>query len=109
VVVTLPQLPEANDVIGNAILDAGARSVNAVPYVPPVSPGSVSSLSSDGPHAAIRNRYPLEVMKTQIMVDSPLVGRHQLRNLALAVAAAEELNNQEILHDYAADHRARHS
>lgn len=96
VVVTLPQLPEANDVIGNAILDAGARSVNAVPYVPPVSPGSVSSLSSDGPHAAIRNRYPLEIMKTQIMVDSPLVGRHQLRNLALAVAAAEELNNQEI-------------
>src|SRR6266481_5618157 len=40
VVVTLPQLPEANDVIGNAIFDAGARAVNAVPYVPPVSPGS---------------------------------------------------------------------
>src|SRR5271165_7178066 len=40
VVVTLPQLPEANDVIGSAILDAGARAVNAVPYVPPVSPGS---------------------------------------------------------------------
>src|ERR1039457_5058080 len=40
VVVTLPQSPEANDVIGNAILDAGARAVNAVPYVPPVSPGS---------------------------------------------------------------------
>jgi dihydrofolate synthase/folylpolyglutamate synthase len=27
-------------------------------------------------------------------VDSPLVGRHQLRNLALAIAAAEELHNQ---------------
>lgn len=36
VVVTLPQLPEANDVIGNAILDAGARAVSAVPYVPPL-------------------------------------------------------------------------
>jgi dihydrofolate synthase / folylpolyglutamate synthase len=98
VVVTLPQLPEANDVIGNAILDADARAVNAVPYVPPVSPGSVSSLSSDvdgdGGKATIRNRYPLEVMGTQIMVDSPLVGRHQLRNLALAIAAAEELHNQ---------------
>src|ERR1700727_609857 len=35
VVITLPQLAEANDVIGNAILDAGARGVNAVPYVPP--------------------------------------------------------------------------
>jgi dihydrofolate synthase/folylpolyglutamate synthase len=34
-------------------------------------------------------------MGTQIMVDSPLVGRHQLRNLALAIAAAEELHNQQ--------------
>jgi dihydrofolate synthase/folylpolyglutamate synthase len=32
----------------------------------------------------------------EIAVDSPLVGRHQLRNLALAIAAAEELHNQEI-------------
>ena len=88
IVVTLPQLPEANDVIGNAILDAGARAVNAVPYVPPVSPGSASCLSGAW------NRYPLEVMGARIMVESPLVGRHQLRNLALAIAAAEELHNQ---------------
>src|SRR5438067_3503311 len=40
IVVTLPQTPEANDVIGNAILDAGAEAVSAVPYVPPVSPAS---------------------------------------------------------------------
>jgi dihydrofolate synthase / folylpolyglutamate synthase len=97
IVVTLPQLPEANDVIGNAILDAGAQAVNAVPYVPPVSPGSASNLSSnlnaDG-KAAIRNRYPLEVLGREIMVESPLVGRHQLRNLALAIAAAVELHNQ---------------
>ncbi len=97
VVVTLPQLPEANDVIGNAILDADARAVNAVPYVPPVSPGSASSLRSDGPQSAIHNRYPLEVMGAQILVDSPLVGRHQLRNLALAIAAVEELHNQGIV------------
>ena len=90
VVVALPQLPEANDVIGNAILDAGARAVNAVPYVPPVSPGS-------GPWAVTggqRQRYPLNVMDEQILVESPLVGRHQLRNLALAIAAAVELNHQ---------------
>jgi dihydrofolate synthase/folylpolyglutamate synthase len=96
-VVTLPQLPEANDVIGNAILDTGARAVNAVPYVPPVSPGSANYLV---PGAAgspqIRNRYLLEVMGKEIMVDSPLVGRHQLRNLALAIAAAEELHHQGI-------------
>jgi dihydrofolate synthase/folylpolyglutamate synthase len=104
IVVTLPQLPEANDVIGNTILDVGARAVNAVPYVPPVSPGSASCLSAewttaewvvDGGHkAGIRNRYPLDVMGTRILVESPLVGRHQLRNLALAIAAAEELHNQ---------------
>jgi dihydrofolate synthase/folylpolyglutamate synthase len=96
VVVTLPQSPEANDVIGNAILDAGARAVNAVPYVPPVSPGSASCLSSNDNDqtAGIRNRYPLDLMGKRISVDSPLVGRHQLRNLALAIAAAEELHDQ---------------
>src|SRR5256886_6126694 len=40
IVVTLPQSPAANDVIGNAILDQNAIAVNAVPYVPPVSPAS---------------------------------------------------------------------
>src|ERR1035438_7682972 len=90
IVVTLPQLPEANDVIGNAILDAGAHAVNAVPYVPPVSPGS-----GQWPAASDRRqRYPLDVMGEQIMVESPLVGRHQLRNLALAIAAAAELHHQ---------------
>jgi dihydrofolate synthase/folylpolyglutamate synthase len=33
-------------------------------------------------------------MGQQIMVESPLLGRHQLRNIALAIAAAEELHNQ---------------
>jgi dihydrofolate synthase / folylpolyglutamate synthase len=94
VVVTLPQLAEANDVIGNAILEAGARGVNAVPYVPPVSPRSANCLDTDEKNAGVRNRYPLEVMGEQIMVDSPLVGRHQLRNIALAIAAATELQKQ---------------
>jgi dihydrofolate synthase/folylpolyglutamate synthase len=35
-------------------------------------------------------------MGAQIMVDSPLVGRHQLRNLALAIAAATDLHDQGI-------------
>lgn len=96
VVVTLPQMPEANDVIGNSILDLGARAVNAVPFVPPISPGSARTLSDDGETIAVRNRYPLDVMGSQIQVDSPLSGRHQLRNVALAIAAAEELHNQGI-------------
>ena len=95
IVVTLPQLPEANDVIGNAILNAGARAVNAVPYVPPVSPGSDTYISGQWSVANGQwQRYPLEMMGTRILVESPLVGRHQLRNLALAIAAAAELHDQ---------------
>jgi dihydrofolate synthase / folylpolyglutamate synthase len=96
VVVTLPQLPEANDVIGNAILDAGARTVNAVPYVPPVSPGNREYLvNTDDPTASgPRQRYSLDILGEKVLVDSPLAGRHQLRNLALAVAAAMELRDQ---------------
>jgi dihydrofolate synthase/folylpolyglutamate synthase len=101
VVVTLPQQPQANDVIGNTILDLGAQAVSAVPYVPPVSPGSgrywavaerENGQSISRP--AYVSRYPLEVMGKQIQVETPLIGRHQLRNVALAIAAAEELGKQ---------------
>ena len=109
VVVTLPQQPAANDVIGNTILDLGARGVNAVPYVPPVSPGSSQYLvpgtgkkaftAEHAENAEIGGgrcfyRYPLQVMGKQIVVESPLAGRHQLRNVALAIATAEELSKQ---------------
>jgi dihydrofolate synthase/folylpolyglutamate synthase len=107
VVVTLPQQPEANDVIGNTILDLGARGVSAVQYVPPVSPGSSqylvpstqkSAFTAERAENAEENRnqpfyrYPLQVMGKEILVETPLVGRHQLRNVALAVAAADELS-----------------
>jgi dihydrofolate synthase/folylpolyglutamate synthase len=95
-VVTLPQQPEANDVIGNTILDLGARAVNAVPYVPPVSPGSTQYLvpSTQRGKTGFIYRYPLAVLGEEILVETPLVGRHQLRNVALAVAAAVELSQQ---------------
>jgi dihydrofolate synthase/folylpolyglutamate synthase len=91
VVVTLPQHPEANDVIGNVIAERGARAVSAVPYVPPVAPGAkeVPGVAPNG----VRTSYPLRVMGEEIVVDSPLVGRHQLRNTAVAIAAAVELNS----------------
>src|ERR1039457_575061 len=83
VVVTLPQLAEANDVIGNAILDAGARVVNAVPYVPSQQ---YSVPSTQYPVVSSpRQRYSLDVLGSTIAVDSPLIGRHQLRNAALAI------------------------
>jgi dihydrofolate synthase/folylpolyglutamate synthase len=90
-VVTLPQHPQANDVIGHAVLENDARAVSATQYVPPVSPGS--AIYSAGRAAATpgRIRYPLAVMGEEIEVDSPLAGRHQLRNLALAIATAEQL------------------
>jgi dihydrofolate synthase / folylpolyglutamate synthase len=100
VVVTLPQQPEANDVIGNTIMDLGARAVNAVPYVPPVSPGSEryfvqnSAKDSENGNTVSVYRYPLQVMGKKILVETPLVGRHQLRNVALAIATAEELSRQ---------------
>jgi dihydrofolate synthase / folylpolyglutamate synthase len=93
VVVTLPQQPQANEVIGNTILDLGARAVNAVPYVPPVSPASSEYRAASSDTTPV-SRYPLQVMGKQIMVESRLLGRHQLRNVALAIAAAEELGRQ---------------
>lgn len=93
VVVTLPQQPQANDVIGNAIMELGARVANAVPYVPPVSPASSEYLVAGAGKVPV-SRYPLQVMGEQIMVETPLLGRHQLRNVALAIAAAEELGRQ---------------
>ena len=98
VVVTLPQQPEANDVIGNTILDLDAIGVSAVPYVPPVSPASPEyRVPSTEKNSTPRYRYPLQVMGKQILVESPLVGRHQLRNVALAIAAAEEVGKKGLL------------
>jgi dihydrofolate synthase / folylpolyglutamate synthase len=95
-VVTLPQTPEANDVLGHTILDLGARAISAVPYVPPVSPNSAQYLlPSTQEKAGYSARYPLEVLGQEITVETPLVGRHQLRNVALAIAAAEELSRQK--------------
>lgn len=96
-VVTLPQLPEANNVIGNTIIAADARAVNAAVYVPPVSPAS-DRYSVPHPQDRVpsgpRQRYSLEVLGSTIAVDSPLIGRHQLRNVALSIAAAVELREQ---------------
>jgi dihydrofolate synthase / folylpolyglutamate synthase len=90
-VVLLPQHPQVNDTLGHAIVDRGARAVSAVKHMPPVTPDAGKYDSAAG--LVGRNRFPLEFMGKEIMVDSPLLGRHQLRNLALAITAAEQLNN----------------
>jgi dihydrofolate synthase / folylpolyglutamate synthase len=82
-VVLLPQHPVVNDTLGKEILERRAHPVSAVRNMAPMTPLIESGL---------RNRFPLEVMGKQIEVDFPLAGRHQLRNLALAITSAEELN-----------------
>jgi len=93
VVVTLPQTPQANEVIGNTILGLGAKAVSATQYVPPVSPGSAEYVLR-GTETKPLQRYPLQVIDREILVETVLLGRHQLRNVALAVAAAVELSQQ---------------
>ena len=86
--IILPQHPQANDVLGKKMLEVGAVPVNATRNVPPVSPGSQALFDNSD---LGRTRYMLSVLGEEVLVDSPLVGRHQLRNLALAITAAEEL------------------
>jgi dihydrofolate synthase / folylpolyglutamate synthase len=77
--VTLPQHPEASRVLGEVAAELDVRSVSATPYMPPIGVGG-----SDA--------YPIEVLGSEIELASPLIGMHQHRNVALAVAAAVELN-----------------
>ncbi len=97
VVVTLPQMPEANDVIGNTILEHNARGVSATPFVPSVSPKAhelrVLKMGENG-EPGYAQQYRLSVLGEEITVETPLAGRHQLRNIALAIATAEELARQ---------------
>lgn len=100
IVVTLPQQPEANDVIGKAILELDARGVSAAQYVPPISPASgeyrVAGRDDRARALPPHYEYPMAVMGKEILIETPLVGRHQLRNIALAIAASEELTKQGI-------------
>jgi dihydrofolate synthase/folylpolyglutamate synthase len=80
VLVTLPQHPEANQAIGVAAEDLQVRGVSAAAYVP-------------GREAAHGNEYSLTVLGERIDVKSPLMGLHQQRNMALAIATAVELRN----------------
>lgn len=87
-VVLLPQHPEVNDALGQAILECSARPLSAVKFMPPLTPlMEVHSAFMES------QRYPLEYMGEEITAESPLLGRHQFRNVALAIAAAEQLNH----------------
>ena len=74
--ITLPQHPDANQVLGEVAAELSVRGVSAVPYMP------------DAPKAG---PYNVQALGAPVQVDSPLTGAHQHRNIALAIAAAVEL------------------
>jgi len=78
VLITLPQHPEANQALGEVAAELDVRGVSATPYMPAIGTGASAA-------------YAVEVMGQPIVVDSPLAGAHQHRNIGLAIAAAVEL------------------
>ncbi len=87
--ITLPQHPEANQVLGEIATELGVRAVSAVPYMPPEHPASRAARTVA--EAAPPISYFVPVLGTSVEVASPLHGAHQQRNIALAIAAAVEL------------------
>ena len=76
--ITLPQHPEANQVIGEVAAELGVRGANAGCYMPP------ADISTGAP-------YRVDALGKAVEVASPLSGAHQQRNVALAIASAVEL------------------
>ena len=81
--VTLPQHPEANQALGEVATALDVRGVNAAEYMPQMGTDPIVP-------------YPITVLGEEIVVDSPLKGAHQHRNLALAIAAAVELGESKL-------------
>lgn len=77
--ITLPQHPEANQVLGEVAIGLRCKGVSGTLYMPA---------------AGTTGAYDLEVLGQRITIDSPLLGEHQHRNVALAIAAAVELSSK---------------
>ncbi len=80
--VTLPQHPEANQVLGERAVTLQVRGVNAADFLRSTH---LSDLAGE--------QYEVVFNGDPILLDPPLRGKHQQRNLALALAAAQELCN----------------
>jgi dihydrofolate synthase/folylpolyglutamate synthase len=81
--ITLPQHPDANQVLGEVAAELDVRGVSAVPYMPPFERAAQTPSASSA--------YLVEALGAPVKVASPLRGAHQHRNIALAIAAAVEL------------------
>jgi dihydrofolate synthase/folylpolyglutamate synthase len=82
--ITLPQHPQASQVLGEVAAELDVHPVSATPYMPPLGVGGAEP-------------YSIEALGETIEIASPLVGLHQHRNTALAVAAAVELSQRHKL------------
>jgi dihydrofolate synthase/folylpolyglutamate synthase len=76
--ITLPQHPEATQALGECMQQTGARAVSAT--------CNLAGSPADAPTC-----FAWQVLGEEVQLRTPLAGRHQLRNLALAITAAEEL------------------
>ena len=74
--ITVPQLPEVNQVLEEAGAELGVRPVSVLEYLP---------------GAGATSPYRVKALGVEVLVESPLAGAHQHRNVALAIAAAVEL------------------
>ncbi len=119
--ITLPQHPEANQVIGEIAVPLQVQAISAADYLPsrsadlepatsltamlrnrytlPLPQGAFAASDPDIPHVDSplggAHQQPNPALASDpalIHVDSPLGGAHQQRNLALAIAAAIALH-----------------
>ncbi len=111
--ITLPQHGEVNQALGEiAATMPQLRAISAALFIPPAirnnEPGPIpmpssrpeSDRSADAAERPLYvasplapNHYQINFEDGLLEVDSPLPGYHQQRNLALAIAAAQELRN----------------
>jgi dihydrofolate synthase/folylpolyglutamate synthase len=98
--ITLPQHPEANQAIGEAAATLNLRAISAASFIPHLPPRpshhQAEPLETEALAATsqTRNHYSVTLDNQPLEIDSPLPGHHQQRNIALAIAAAAELRNQ---------------
>lgn len=83
--ITLPQHPEANRVLGEAAVAMEVRGTNAADYMPQAHGGAMDAEGATD--------YQVNIMGEAVKLAPALDGTHQRRNAALAAAAAVELCN----------------
>jgi dihydrofolate synthase/folylpolyglutamate synthase len=74
----------------NAVISTGAQRSGEIRFS---TPNSDEPQSRSSTPILPRNHYSVALNGEPLEIDSPLIGQHQQRNIALAIAAANELRN----------------